>query len=957
MRFIHVIFAAFWAVFLLAGPAHAGPVAGFFTAIAAAAKASAVVAALIQIVGSVALSALAQALLPKPRSGGIQTDTTQEGGTQSQSFIVGTYATAGTRIAPRMTFDKSHREMRDVIQLSDLPITAISRIAINGAYRDMTPDVTHAGYTWDYSGELYAADVYYGNQTAAAANLMLNYSGAVERPWQSDMIGRDMAYVVMSYYFDQEKHSGWPEALFEVQGIRLYDVRKDSTAGGSGAHRWTNPATWEWSENPCVIIYNILRGIALPDGRVWGGECTSDDLPLSVWAAAMNKCDEAVPLAAGGTVPRYRCGFEIKVGEDEPIEIIEELLKSCSGSIVEIGGVYKVRAGGPGLPVYFFSDDELLVTSGHVFTPFAGLAETFNTIYATYPEPGQKWESHDAPERSDAAYVTEDQGRILPVNVTLPCVPYAGQVQRLMRAWLKDNRRWRRHTIALGHYAAGVEPLDTVAWTSEDNGYTVKNFEVAQVVESADLVQQWELREVDPTDYDWSTSDELPTYVPSVLPDAPVNWPVPNWSVSPAVVQDGAGRDRRAGLRFQWTGADVSANAILVQIRVQGLTNTWTYTIADVDAGDVIYSQGILPEVTYEARARLRQPGPTEWTPWLAATTAELRLGPQDLPSTDYQSLLTDSAMASGEPGSQGSVWGKLGSYDTYCLYGEQASFPLLAGIEIAKYAVRVSAVPASATWAGINTRGDANRFEAEPGERFRISMRVWVNTGGTAIMRCAVSWRNAAGDEIVAALGSQFTLTTTGQWLTVTADLVAPAGAVWGIPRFYRIGNDTNSGYCFIARPRVMRRNFDDVTSDGDVSLEWSSYDAAWVQMSGNSAETTIDLMTLSDSDAGKIIGKSAFLTFTAQVGLERTGSAGRARGVVIFEAGGSELGRMNVQHRVAVNEEIQFPITFTRKVTVPFALPLTFVVRAASENDATGAGNVFRLRYRRLEVTAVRK
>lgn len=631
MRFISVIFAAFWAVFLLAGPASADPVTAAWTAIAAAAKASAVVGALIKIAASVALSALAQALMPKPRSGGIQTDTTQEGGTQSQSFIVGRYATAGSRIAPRMTYGRSHKWMFDVIQLSDLPIAGVSRIAINGAYRDMTPGVDHGGLVFDYSGELYAADVFTGSQTTASAKLLAQFGGAGERPWQADMIGRSMAYALMYYYYDSEKHSGWPEALFEVQGIRLYDVRKDSTAGGSGAHRWANPATWEWTENPVVIIYNILRGITLPDGRVWGGECVAEDLPLAVWAAAMNKCDEAVPIAAGGTVARYRCGFEIKVAEDEPADIIEELLKSCSGSIVEIGGVYKVRAGGPGLPVYFFSDDDLLVTSAHEFTPFPGLAETFNTIYATYPEPSSIWESHDAPERTDAAYLAEDQDRILPVNVALPAVPFAGQVQRLMRAWLKDNRRWRRHTVTLGHYGAGVEPLDTVAWSSERNGYTTKHFEVAQVVENAALVQQWELREVDPTDYDWSTDFELPTSVPSVLPDLPVYQSVPGWAVAATTVKDGTGADRRPALRFTWTAADISAQAIRVQVRVSGQTDIQALTIADVDAGGVIYAEGILPATTYQARARLRQNGPTDWTGWTSVTTHDVRVSEDDL--------------------------------------------------------------------------------------------------------------------------------------------------------------------------------------------------------------------------------------------------------------------------------------------------------------------------------------
>lgn len=37
-----------------------------------------------------------------------------------------------------------------------------------------------------------------------------------------------------------------------VSGRKLYDPRKDSTAGGSGAHRLANQATWEWSDNPAL---------------------------------------------------------------------------------------------------------------------------------------------------------------------------------------------------------------------------------------------------------------------------------------------------------------------------------------------------------------------------------------------------------------------------------------------------------------------------------------------------------------------------------------------------------------------------------------------------------------------------------------------------------------------------------------------------------------------------------
>lgn len=47
----------------------------------------------------------------------------------------------------------------------------------------------------------------------------------------------------------------------------------------------------------------------------------------------------------------------------------------------------------------FFSDDDIIATRPEEFDPFPGLAETFNGISATYPEPASLWESREAPAR------------------------------------------------------------------------------------------------------------------------------------------------------------------------------------------------------------------------------------------------------------------------------------------------------------------------------------------------------------------------------------------------------------------------------------------------------------------------------------------------------------------------------------------------------------------------------
>jgi len=102
------------------------------------------------------------------------------------------------------------------------------------------------------------------------------------------------------------------------------------------------------------------------------------------------------------------------------------------------------RAG----PVYFLTDDDVIVTRPQAFDPFPGLASTVNGIHASYPEPESLWESKDAPPRYSAEYEASDQGRRLLADLSLPAVPFGEQVQRLMLAYIAEERRFRRHTLA-----------------------------------------------------------------------------------------------------------------------------------------------------------------------------------------------------------------------------------------------------------------------------------------------------------------------------------------------------------------------------------------------------------------------------------------------------------------------------------------------------------------------------
>jgi hypothetical protein len=657
---------------LLAGPAAADPATLLITALGGQAALGVVGAALVRIGVGLALSALGQALAAKRSrgvrtSGGIKTDVTTAGGVTPQSFILGRYATRGNVVAPFYAHGDvggiSNAYRTQIIDLSDMPVTGLNALWIDGRRFTIATDFagpTHPDYGMGanpttrakYAGKVWLK-FYDGTQTTADAMLVAKYGSHSQRPWTTAMIGRGVAYAILTYKYDTTVWRGEPQVLFEVDGIRLYDWRKDSTAGGSGAHRWANPATWEFSLNPVVMAYNVLRGVTLPDGDVFGlVGLTAADLPISYWTAAANTSDGIVSGAA-----RYRAGYEVVMATPEdggqaPLDVVDELMLACSGSIADLGGAIAIRVGAPSLAVAAITDEDILRDRPQDLDPFKGLAETYNAVRASFPDPAQQWQAREAPPRYDSAAETAD-GRRLVANLSIPAAPYQYQIQRLMLAWLKDARRMRRHTVTLSPDFLYLGPLDVFEWTSTRNGYIAKLFDVSKAaVDPRSLSVTLAAREVDPTDYDWTGGDEIAVGAPSDVVIEVAADPVPGFAVAGISIQDAAGNNRRPAIRITWTTDLPGVTGIRYQVRL----TTTSVAVADgftgnVDDGQKIVSDGILPAISYQVRAKLLMSRPTVWTAWTSVTTPAVFISAQDfsggaIPAVDLSGVLDISQFA-----------------------------------------------------------------------------------------------------------------------------------------------------------------------------------------------------------------------------------------------------------------------------------------------------------------------
>lgn len=622
---------------------------------------------IIQIVVSIALTLVVglikQALSSnnkKKEAVGGRRGSVQYGGKVPQSFLVGTIGVAGRLEYPTNTWgtvDGTQNAYRvDIFSLGDLPINALTGIYVFGekVTKSSTSHVTQ-GYPipqYRLSGKNYLWwEFLDGNQTTASSYLTGKFGFDPERPITSQMIWRGVPIVIMTARIHENLWPGEPTYLFEAQGIKLYDPRKDTTAGGSGSHRLNDQSTWEWTDNNAVIIYNIALGIRYNNEIVWGGGYKQAQLPYAVWAAAMDACDVSVARATGGTEKAFRGGREIFFNE-RPADVMEEFLVGCNGRIAPAGGKLYIHVGAPPTASASFSDDDLIISEAQTLNLFPDLDGAINGATATYLEPSQAWEFKEAPPYSNPDYKEEDGGRQLENALSLDTVFSATQAQRIVKALVKESRRFKQHVVVLSPEFGYYRPLETLSWTSDRNGYSSKLFLITTKTVAPNGNVIFTLYECDPDDYEWDVDeDEQPVEFAPLTPNRPPPQPMTGWSVAPYIHYDAAVVARKAGIEVGFAGGLDDVRAVRVQVRKPGEILSFydgehPYD-AEVESPAVfIVASAILADQTFEVRGKYVRYSAAQ-TLW---SNQEIEDG--DIVDGDWLSVTTPNVSEDLAPGS-----------------------------------------------------------------------------------------------------------------------------------------------------------------------------------------------------------------------------------------------------------------------------------------------------------------
>lgn len=628
-----------------------------FTAIATAAASFFTVSTLVTFAlstaASIALSYAVKALSGKPAqstdSFGVQ-GKLAGGGDVPRSFGLGYHVTAGSLVYANFFgqgYDTPNALQCWVIAVSDLPEELVGmhvngqRITLPAGAADyQTVGSGNLGYEVPeyirpHNGEGAATahlwvKFYDGTQTAADA-FLVSAMAATARPYASTRVGKGISYVVVIAFNDENLWTGFPTFKFELSGIKLYDPSKDDTVGGSGTHRYNDPATWggDGDNYPVVQAYAVLRGISYNGIWLYGLQnMAAARLPVTNWITQIAKC-RATVTGAAGPEPTYRTGLQINVNA-QPANALETLMTGCQGKISEVGGFYKCHVGAPDTPSFSFTDGEILSTESQNFRPFFALSDSVNGIQATYPDPAQGWNTATAPAYYRTDLEIRDGNRRLMANPAFDAVPYPEQAQRLQKSAVEEGQRARGHTVVLPPAFWTVEPGDVGEWTSARNGYAAKQFRVDGGTDKANLDVVLVLTEVDPSDYDWDRGTDLKPVTPgATTSEPPPAQGIASFDAQPYELLDGSGVVRRPAILISWDGSQPGISGVQFEVRLASDGSSVTRGRTDrVTAGNLIITQSILPDNTYQVRGQYIPSTPRDmlWSAWIDVTTPDIRL-------------------------------------------------------------------------------------------------------------------------------------------------------------------------------------------------------------------------------------------------------------------------------------------------------------------------------------------
>jgi uncharacterized coiled-coil protein SlyX len=583
--------------------------------------------ALIGIGASVGLSYLSKALSGSTSAASATTSgfegTLQIAGDVPRGFAIGEVVTQG-HLAYVNVSGGNNIHLDRVYVIGEGPHESLENIWVDGTLRTLalqssTDDVDHyvvTDFNYPTTG-IPTMHVWFvrGYSDQAALSELVDGSNPAGR-WTSDFRGAGQCYVMVRATFWKEIYDAIPSFHFHVKGRRFYDWRLDSTAGGSGPHRWGDERTWAYSANPIVALYNYQRGLTINGNLLVGQGVQPIDFVLDAYTAGANACDESVLDSAGSSADRYAIGTYVSASEEHGA-VVQRCLDGCAGAMIERAGSFAPIVGVAQTTVMTVTDADLVAGAPIRFARKTTRDKLVNGIFGTYSDLTQKGEAISYPARTDSAAEAEDTEKRR-VQSDHPEINDPVIAQRLAEIELRLARLQATASITLGMAAVVLEPGDWIRWNSARYGN--RQWMVLRVTPGANRTFQLDLREISATAY--GEADDEPVTTGSVGDRDAMVTSVAITLMAKTLPAIGGGQS--PAIAVYWTPIDdPTVDALLFEYRQDGSSDVLTARADDPSSGLYVISAGVQGTTDYNVRA-IPTSTPSRvmtWSDWGDVTT------------------------------------------------------------------------------------------------------------------------------------------------------------------------------------------------------------------------------------------------------------------------------------------------------------------------------------------------
>lgn len=562
------------------------------------------------------LSALFGAIFPQSATGsdttGNRTTEVQYGERVSRSGIFGTVLTGGHNV--HMNEYDNAKKLQYVAVLGDGWHDSLAGIYINGRQYDLLnvtagADNEHKRYTVDTFGSLIDVRFHDGRPGQLADTTLVAQSSG----WTSAKKFSNQAYVVVTVTSNKEKFNGIPDIKFIVKGLRCYDPRKDTTAGGSGSHRFADPTTWEYTDNPAVQAYHYARGFYFNGVRSLGIGLDPSELNLDTFITAMNVCDETAEDPNGVDYDRYTCHTAFN-DTDQFANVMQILCDAMGGSYADMQGEIAIFAGKAQSVVAALTESMLVADEDLVFNPGRPGETLVTGIQGTYmhssdytPTP---YTAIEPPEFVSANWYPNT------IDVNFDQVRHPHQAYLLAKQKLFANRLQASLTATFDIQKLIVQINDWVTFAGS-GPMTLRTYKVTGC--SYNLKQMRMTLSLAETSVDVYDDDATPDDVAEPVRTRPLTGyitTVSNLDITPIMLVGGNGEELPA-LEFTYDGiVDPGVTAVEIFYRVQQIETEghpdyvaagpiFKVTDSTPDDGVIRATSGVTPGRIHEAYARL----------------------------------------------------------------------------------------------------------------------------------------------------------------------------------------------------------------------------------------------------------------------------------------------------------------------------------------------------------------